>query len=161
MGYTQEKSKQYVIKEDGNISALDIIATYKDGEYKGIQKKPILDEKDLDARGIALCSLTATPEFKSLVEAENSITGVGMEETISHQMEVLGDGQIQVRKAIRTFSDGVEIAKIYHRWVLVPDAKDISIEPERVKAVANAVWTDDVKAKFKEAVEDDKLGEMV
>ena len=65
------------------------------------------------------------------------------------KIEVLEDGQIQVRQATRIMEDGKEIGKTYHRWVLAPDAKDISTQNDRVKAIANTVWTNEVKDNFK------------
>lgn len=59
-------------------------------------------------------------------------------------MEVVADGSIQVRKAIYILEDGEVIAgPLYHRQAYVPGA-DISAENDRVKSVANVVWTDDV-----------------
>lgn len=64
-------------------------------------------------------------------------------EGITYQVEVLEDGQIQVRKATRIYKDGVEIAKTYHRHVLAPgtDTKD---EVKKVKDISAAAWTQDV-----------------
>jgi hypothetical protein len=44
--------------------------------------------------------------------------------------------------------DGAEISRTFHRHVLHPDM-DISGEHAEVQAVANAAWTDDVKAAWK------------
>ena len=44
--------------------------------------------------------------------------------------------------------DGTEISRSRHRHVLYPDA-DISGEHAEVQAIANAAWTDDVKAAYK------------
>jgi len=40
------------------------------------------------------------------------------EDTIVDSIDVLPDGQIQVRRANRVFRDGVEISKSYHRHVV-------------------------------------------
>jgi len=61
------------------------------------------------------------------------------ESTNIDKIEVLENGIIQVRRAIRVFRDGEEIALSYHRWTLIPGA-DISAEDSRVQAVCNAVW---------------------
>ena len=45
--------------------------------------------------------------------------------------------------------DGTEISRSRHRHVVHPDM-DISGEDAEVQAVANAVWTDDVKAAWKD-----------
>ena len=42
------------------------------------------------------------------------------EDSIIDKMTVLEDGQLQVRRANKVSRDGVEIAKTYHRHVVVP-----------------------------------------
>jgi len=44
--------------------------------------------------------------------------------------------------------DGAEISRSRHRHILNPDS-NISKEASEVQAVANAVWTDDIKDKYK------------
>jgi hypothetical protein len=68
--------------------------------------------------------------------------------TVIDKIEVLEDGQIQVRQATRIMEDGQEIGKTYHRWVLAPDA-DVTKQDDRVKAIANTVWTKEVKDAYK------------
>ena len=51
---------------------------------------------------------------------------------------------IQLRKAIIVKKDGVEIARSFERSSLASD-QDISTQPDEIKAVCNAVWTDAVK----------------
>ena len=63
-------------------------------------------------------------------------------------MEVLEDGQIQVRKVTHVLKDGVGIGQQYHRHVLEP-GQDTAGESDRVKAVATAVWTKEVVDEFK------------
>ena len=65
----------------------------------------------------------------------------------SYQIEILEDGQVQVRKATRVFKDGVEIAKTYHRHVLAP-GESTANEVKRVKDIANVVWTAEVIAEY-------------
>ena len=69
-------------------------------------------------------------------------------EGISYQVEVLEDGQIQVRKATRVYKDGVEISKSYHRHVLAPEA-DLTNEVKKVKDIAEVVWTENIVTKYK------------
>ena len=81
------------------------------------------------------------------------------EDSIIDSIDVLGDGQIQVRRADRVLRDGVEIARTFHRHVLAPRTKtdgtwgdtDISGEEARVQAICNAVWTSSVKTAYQEA----------
>ena len=83
------------------------------------------------------------------------------------KIEVVNTWNIQVRKATKIMeeqSDGskVEISRSFHRHVLVPfvsskdsdgkwthTATDISGEDASVQAIANAAWTDSVKADYK------------
>ena len=55
---------------------------------------------------------------------------------------------VQVRTDTVIKEDGKEISRSPHRHVLHPDM-DISGEDAEVQAVANAVWTDSVKAAWK------------
>ena len=65
------------------------------------------------------------------------------------KIEIVGDYKIlQIRKATVIKEDGVEISSSFHRHTVAPDA-DISGESTEVQAVANAVWTDTVKAEYK------------
>ncbi len=83
------------------------------------------------------------------------------------KIEVVNIWNIQVRKATMIMeeqSDGSkkEISRAFHRHVLVPfdskkgsdgkwthTATDISGEDASVQAIANAAWTDSVKADYK------------
>tara|TARA_R100000315_G_scaffold6774_1_gene2263 strand:+ start:680 stop:940 length:261 start_codon:yes stop_codon:yes gene_type:complete len=67
------------------------------------------------------------------------------ETTELDQIEVVSEYKmVQVRNFIIIKKDGTEISRTYSRYVLQPD-NDISNEPDEVKAICNAVWTDDVK----------------
>tara|TARA_B100000949_G_C14231393_1_gene429079 strand:- start:473 stop:715 length:243 start_codon:yes stop_codon:yes gene_type:complete len=70
------------------------------------------------------------------------------EDTIVDSIDVLLDGQIQVRKANRVFRDGVEISKSYHRHVVSP-GDDLSKEDPRVAAIGATVHTPEVIAAYK------------
>jgi hypothetical protein len=54
------------------------------------------------------------------------------------RMEILEDGQIQVRKATRILEDGVVISQSFHRHVVAP-GDDTSKEHARVQEVATAI----------------------
>ena len=70
-------------------------------------------------------------------------------ETIIGQIEVVGEYKaVQVATDTVIKEDDTEISRSRHRHVLHPDM-DISAEDAEVKAVANAVWTDSVKAAWK------------
>jgi len=84
-------------------------------------------------------------------------------ETIVAKIEVVGDFKaIQIATDTVIKEDGVELSRSRHRNLLKPcssskdsDDKwthtdtDISGEEASVQAIANAVWTDDVKAAYK------------
>lgn len=60
------------------------------------------------------------------------------------------DGCINVRTSTLILEDGKEIARQYHRKVLAP-LDDVSLETDlRLKAVAAAVWTQDVKDAYEQ-----------
>ena len=84
-------------------------------------------------------------------------------ETKADKIEVVNDWSVQVRTATIIKEDSVELTRSFHRHVLVPfssvkdssdnswthTATDISGEAANVQAIANAAWTDDVKAAYK------------
>tara|TARA_R100000654_G_scaffold4106_1_gene12511 strand:+ start:457 stop:705 length:249 start_codon:yes stop_codon:yes gene_type:complete len=69
-------------------------------------------------------------------------------EAVIEKIEVVGSWNVQVATDTVIKEDGTEISRSRHRHVLNPDS-DISKEASEVQAVANAVWTDDIKAKYK------------
>jgi len=87
--------------------------------------------------------------------------------TEEDKIEIIGTGKdIQVRTATVIKEDGKELTRSFHRHVVscvntVKNADDsfthtdtdISGESTEVKAIANAVWTDSVKAAKKTANE--------
>ena len=74
------------------------------------------------------------------------------EDSIVDSIDVLPDGQIQVRRATRIFRDGEEISKAYHRHVVSP-GDDLSLEDPRVAEIVAVVHTAEVIAAFKAAQE--------
>ena len=72
-----------------------------------------------------------------------------VERTIVDKIEVIGWSKgLQIRmdkQIINDETDEVVVSGKWHRYVLNPD-KDVSSEPAEIQAVANAVWTDEVKA---------------
>ena len=59
--------------------------------------------------------------------------------------EVRGEYKhINVRTKTSVMEDGKELSYSYHRKVLTPDM-DVSGESAEVKALASALWTDDIK----------------
>ena len=91
-------------------------------------------------------------------------------ETEIPKIEVVNIWNVQVATDTVIKEDGTEISRSRHRHVLVPfssskdsDDKwthtdtDISGEASEVQAVANAVWTDTVKANYKTFVESQEV----
>lgn len=68
-------------------------------------------------------------------------------EVVTDQITVLEDGQMQVRQCTRIMEDGVELSKSYHRHVVAP-TDDLEKEDKKVKDIAAAVCTDEVKAAY-------------
>jgi len=86
------------------------------------------------------------------------------------KLEIVNGWNIQVATDMVIKEDGTEISRSRHRHVLQPctsskdsDDKwthtdtDISSEATEVQAVANAVWTDTVKANYKTFVESQEV----
>ena len=91
-------------------------------------------------------------------------------QTIVEKIEVVQIWNIQVATDLVIKEDNKEISRSRHRHVLAPfssskdsDDKwthtdtDISAEATEVQAVANAVWTDTVKANYKTFVESQEV----
>lgn len=91
-------------------------------------------------------------------------------ETIIEKIEVVGINKcVQVATDIVIKEDGTEISRTRSRYGLTPCISekngdtwthtdtDISKEASEVQAVANAVWTDTVKANYKSFVESQEI----
>ena len=91
-------------------------------------------------------------------------------EIVVEKIEVVQSWNVQVATDTVIKEDGTEISRSRHRHVLQPctSAKDsddkwthtdtdISGEASEVQAVANAVWTDTVKANYKTFVESQEV----
>jgi len=85
------------------------------------------------------------------------------------KVEVVQNWVIQVASDIVITEDDVEISRSRHRTSIVPfsslvdgdtwthTATDISGEEASVQAIANAAWTDTVKANYKTFVENQEV----
>ncbi len=86
-------------------------------------------------------------------------------ETLVDKIEVVENGNIQVRTATRVLEDGVALSSSFHRHILEPSTKvsgswedtDISGEDARVQAVATATWTSAVKTAYQELTDSQEL----
>jgi hypothetical protein len=69
--------------------------------------------------------------------------------------EVRGEYKhINVRTKTSIMEDGAEISYKYHRKVLTPDM-DVSGESDELKALAGALWTDEVKKAYEDSKKED------
>ena len=91
-------------------------------------------------------------------------------ETVIEKIEVVGSWNVQVATDTVIKEDGTEISRSRHRHVLQPctsskdsddkwthTATDISAEDAQVQSIANAIWTDTIKANYKTFVENQEV----
>ena len=77
---------------------------------------------------------------------------MALSERSEYKVEIIPPySTLQIRRADIVMRDGVEIARSYHRHCLCPGA-DVSKECDVVKAVAPAVWTEEVVAAYEVAI---------
>jgi hypothetical protein len=69
------------------------------------------------------------------------------ERTLIDQIEIAQQFYVQVRQATIIERDGEFVSRTFHRWVLTPDM-DISDQEQKVKDIANAAWTPEVKTAY-------------
>jgi len=61
------------------------------------------------------------------------------------KIEIVGDYKIiQVREATVVTENNVELSRSFHRYCLAPN-DDVSSQPQEIKDIANAVWTEQIK----------------
>ena len=79
-----------------------------------------------------------------------------IEKTITDKIEIVGDFKhVQVRQdnlIVDDATDDVRSRGNYHRYMLSP-GDNLSGQPADVTAIANAVWTDEIKAAYAAHVE--------
>ena len=63
------------------------------------------------------------------------------------RIEIVQQGIIQVRQATIIERNGEFVSRTFHRWVLTPDM-DISDQEQKVKDIANAAWTTEVRQAY-------------
>jgi hypothetical protein len=79
---------------------------------------------------------------------------MALEKKITQDYEVRGEYKtIQQRTKTAIEEDGKEISFSYHRTSFMPDA-DVSGESDELKALANALWTDDIKKAYEDSKKD-------
>ena len=68
-------------------------------------------------------------------------------QTVIDQITVTENGTVLYREATKIIEDGVELTKTYHRTSLTP-GQDLTGQPDKVIAIAQAAWTADVIAAY-------------
>ena len=72
------------------------------------------------------------------------------------KLDILEDGQLQVRQDTVYTEDGVESFRKYHRLVLSP-GDDIKDYDKKIQDVAGIIWTKEVVDEFKRKQEGNQL----
>jgi len=71
---------------------------------------------------------------------------MALEKVVTYDYEVRTEYKhIQERAKTSVMEDGKELSSSYHRRVLTPDM-DVSSESDEIKGMADALWSDEVKA---------------
>jgi len=74
---------------------------------------------------------------------------MGLEKkVVIDSINVLENGQMQIRQATKIMEDGKEIGKTYHRWVVSP-GDDVSKQTKRVKNIASVIHDQETINAFK------------
>ena len=80
-------------------------------------------------------------------------------ETAVDQITVQENGIILYREATRIMEDGTELTKTYHRNSLMPD-QDLTGVPEKVVAICNTAWTQEVIDAYKASKVEDEPAQV-
>lgn len=80
-----------------------------------------------------------------------------LEETTIDKIEIFSSETISVRQKTSILKDGQEISCSFYRYTLVPGA-DLSEQPDRIKTIAEAIWTPEVIAKYAEIEQQNIIG---
>jgi len=71
---------------------------------------------------------------------------MALSKEVSYDYEIRSEYKhIQERAKTAIMEDGKELSSSYHRRVLTPDM-DVSSESDEIKGMADALWSDEVKA---------------
>ena len=79
------------------------------------------------------------------------------ESTNIDKIEVVNQWIIQVRRNTTIERDGQFVSNTFHRWVLTPDM-DISDQEQKVKDIANAAWTPEVRQAYETFKAEQRMG---
>ena len=81
-------------------------------------------------------------------------------ETVIDQITLTENGIVLYREATRIMEDGSQISQTYHRTSLTP-GQDLTGQPEKVIAICNAAWTQEVLDAYKAAQDVETLKAIV
>ena len=143
------------VTELGNLQLRQVVEYVKDGKVKDKKySNPVTpvnpkNMKDWNAKSQDIVAAIITPEVKAEFEAEKQpMTGIGVEEIVTHDRVIDDDGRIAVRRITRILDDGVEVSKKYHRsWIMPGD--DPTGNDVISKAVAKKLHTIEIVKKYK------------
>jgi hypothetical protein len=76
-----------------------------------------------------------------------------IEKQIIDKIEIIENNCIHVRTATIIEKDGIELTRTFHRHVVSP-IDDYSDQDKKVKAIADAIFTDDVIDAYKKLIEE-------
>ena len=80
---------------------------------------------------------------------------MALEKKNTYDYEVRGEYKcIQERCKTSIMEDGKEISYSYHRKAFMPDA-DVSAESSELRALAGALWTDEIKKAYADSQKED------
>ena len=156
---TKIASFHHSVTEVGTIQVRQVTKYLKDmkpiDNKFGKPMKPA-DPKDMtgwDDRSKDIVAAITDPATVAAFEAEKQTkTGIGLEEIVTYDREVNPKGcshdEISIRAIHRTFDNGIEVSKKYHRsWIMPGD--DPSKADVMSKAVAIKIHTPEVIAAYK------------
>lgn len=78
------------------------------------------------------------------------------EKSIIDKIEILLDGQIQVRTRNQILKNGVEVSATFHRHVLAP-GDSLDQEDPKVIKIAQAIWNQDVVSNYSQQTQNINL----
>lgn len=81
-------------------------------------------------------------------------------ETVVDKMEVLSNGSVQVREAVRVLEDGKLVSQQFHRYVVSP-GDDYSKRDAKVQAVCAKVQTAEVIAAYQDSISENTTPPVV
>jgi len=155
MSPTKSIKYHHSVTELGNLQLRQVVEYIKDGEI--IDKKygdpyTPADTKDMtgwDDRSKDIVAAITDKKVVADFKIEKQVmTGIGIEEIITHDRVLDEDSQIAVRRITRIFDEGVEVSKKYHRsWIMPGD--DPTGNDVISKAVAKKLHTVEIVKKYK------------